>query len=207
MFGKLFPSSSSSASHRSSVPAIGSTDSNQQQQDGLLTPKASAQPTPNPFDSFQVTGPSPSSTAAVTPQRTASQLSLATLASAGASGSRTPRSANATPGGSMSYHDGIHPRSSFFGPVTPGNVTPGGAAPVTPGGLPTTCKYNWHRRARALRDHSVDYCVLRGRGEEPEAILTSRRQKRWTMHSPNSGKLPSVRVPSPKFRRTRSKLR
>ena len=138
MFGKLFPSSG--ASSRSSIPAM--PDSSQQ--DGMLTPKASAQPIPNPFDTF---ASQPGSISSHTPQRTASQLSLSTLAQGGA---RTPKSANATPGGSMSYHDGIQPRSSFFGPITPGNVTPGGAAPVTPGGLPTTCECQQIETAEGL---------------------------------------------------------
>ncbi|ORY89491.1 kinase-like domain-containing protein [Leucosporidium creatinivorum] len=96
------------------------------------TPKASAQPTPNPFDSL----PSATTASTSTPQRTNSIASLAALLPSGA---RTP---------TVRQHPSVsHQRDSvgggfFSGPAGPGDVTPGGLgagpAPVTPGGLPTT---------------------------------------------------------------------
>lgn len=100
------------------------------------TPKASAQPTPNPFDAL----PQPSSQSTSTPpHRTNSIASLAALLPSGA---RTPTVRQSVSQQQQRDSVGGGGGGFFSSTAGPGDVTPGGLgagpAPVTPGGLPTT---------------------------------------------------------------------
>ncbi|KAK4054580.1 Serine/threonine-protein kinase [Microbotryomycetes sp. JL201] len=155
-----------------------------------VTPKASAQA--NPFDAL-----SPSALAAAatsTPQRTSSVASLAALLPSGA---KTPTvrsnpssaSHSGPPGGAFFSQPSQHQQA----PTSPGEVTPGGAAPVTPGGLPTTA-ISRQEPDFSFKTQPSALARRRDQGSAPKGTLSVKLISARSLSAPSSASRPYVVV-------------
>ncbi|SCV71874.1 BQ2448_4568 [Microbotryum intermedium] len=161
-----------------------------------VTPKASSQSQMDPFDLL------PNSVVALAPLAAQRSASIASLAALLPSGARTPTHKRDSTSASTSTAVGVHAspgvmaslgggaqqqQQSFFGRDSgPGDVTPGGpatlgAAPFTPGGVPTTGEFSLHHpfaRQFPPAHHDTDHRKI---NEEAtiDLVIPEKRTRRY----------------------------